>query len=171
MKEAILQGFRLLVAVTVPLAACAAGLRAPKSDALWLWRQPSLLLRSLLAILVVVPVGVTLALSLLGLPSSVKGGIFVAELAIGIGPITAFQRMHGAQPCYEIGLSRTLLLVSIPFVPAAVAIYGAVSGQRVPLGPGQVARVVVSRALVPLLLGIMLGRIWPRLAKRFGRWA
>jgi BASS family bile acid:Na+ symporter len=161
--------FRILVGITVPLAAYAVGLRAPRSGALWLWTQPSLLLRSLLATLIIIPLGTTLFLLAAGIQSPVRGGILIAILAIGIGPIALFKRRTDTR--YETGLIVTLLVLSIGFIPAAVAILGRLFHVHIPLRPAQVAEVVFSRALIPLFLGVLSARLAPGFAQRVGRWA
>ncbi len=171
MREELIGFFKVLVGIAVPLAAYAAGLRAPRTDALWLWRQPSLLLRSLLAILLVVPVGAILLLLPLAISPVAKGGIVVSILAVGIGPIAALKRVQGTRPLYEIGLIVTLLLASIVFMPVAVAIVGAVFDRSIPLRAGPVAQVVFTRALLPLSLGLVTGRLWPQFSERVGRYA
>jgi bile acid:Na+ symporter, BASS family len=162
--------FQVLVAVVVPLAGYAAGLRAPRKEALWLWKRPGLLARSLLAILVIIPLFAVFTLMRAPLEPAVRGGVFLAILAVGIGPIAAMKRINAEEARFELGLVVTLLLVSIAFTPAALALFGAQSGHHVPLGAGQVAQVVFTRALIPLALGVATSRLWPRFAARLARW-
>ncbi len=159
--------FRVVVSVVVPLAAFAMGLRAPRTDGLWLWHRPGLLLRSLLTIMILVPLAAVLVLLTLHIQPPVRGGLMIAVLAIGIGPIAAFRRGNASH--YETGLILTLLILSIGFLPAAVGIISSVFGLPIPLGAGQVAEVVLTRALFPLLLGLIVSRLAPWFARRIGR--
>jgi BASS family bile acid:Na+ symporter len=168
MKTTYIEIFQVLVAIIVPLAAYAAGLRAPPGEVFWLWKRPGLLARSLVEVLVLIPLATILLLLALHVPPPARGGILIAILAIGIGPIAAQKRTGTG---YEISLTLTLLVLSIAFMPAAVAIINKVFGTAVPLGAGQVAKVVLTRAVVPMLLGILTAHLAPRFTARIGRWA
>ena len=167
----ILKGF---AGVAIPLAAFATGLTAANKDPLWLTRHPGLLLRSLLVILLIVPVGVVLFLQAVGAPAVVKAGLAIAVISIGIGPPAMFQKAKQQKQdenvAYEIGLNVTLLVLAIFYVPLAVGVYGAAFGYDTQLGVGQVAKVVLTRALIPLLLGLLVGRLLPRVVKPISRY-
>jgi BASS family bile acid:Na+ symporter len=167
----ILKGF---AGVAIPLAAFATGLTATSKNPLWLARHPGLLLRSLLVILLIVPVGVVLFLEAVGAPVLVKVGLTIAVISIGIGPPMMFQKAkqqtQDENVAYEIGLNVTLLVLAMFYVPLAVGVYAAAFGYDVQLGVGQVAKVVLTRALVPLLLGLLVGRLLPRVVKPIARY-
>lgn len=161
----MLEILRVLVGIAIPLASFATGLRS--TDPLWLWKRPRLLVRSLIAILVVVPlVEVLLAEVLSAGNVYVRAGIVVSILAIGIGPPNLLRRTQGSQDvvCYGIGLNITLMLVAIVYVPLATALHGAVFHHEVIPPWMQVARVVLVQALLPFFAGVALARWAPRLA-------
>src|SRR3954466_8183040 len=127
--EEILVWFKGLVAVTIPLAAFATGLRTSGTlQAAWLWRHPALLDRSLLCLLLIVPLWAVLAMQVLQVSPLVKTGILASVLAIGIGPPAALERTQKTETPieYEIGLDVSLMLLSVVFLPAAVALHGAI---------------------------------------------
>jgi BASS family bile acid:Na+ symporter len=167
MHETLIHVFRVLLAVTVPLASFATGMRAPHADVTWLWHRPSLLVRSLLSVLVLVPVGTLAFVELARLPPPLPGGLMAAVLAIGIGPAAMFRRTSNAELVhYEVSLDVALLGLSIIFLPLAAALLGVLFHRHVWVGPGRVAWVVLSKALVPMALGIVAGRLWPKAAAR-----
>jgi BASS family bile acid:Na+ symporter len=169
---ATLEMLRVLVGVAVPLASFATGLRS--TDPLWLWKRPRLLVRSLLAILVVVPlVEVLLAGVLAAGNVYLRAGIVVSILAIGIGPPNLLKRTRGSQEvaCYGIGLNITLMLAAIVYLPLATALHGAVFHHQVIPPWTQVARVVLVQALLPFFAGVALARWVPRLAAPLERHA
>jgi BASS family bile acid:Na+ symporter len=164
--------FRVLLGVAVPLASFANGLRAATVEPLWLARRPGLLLRSLFAILVLVPVGSVLFLEAIAAPLVVKAGLTVAIVAIGIGPPAALKRTgHDESVAFEISLDVLLLALGIVYMPAVVALHGAVFHHETRLAPGSVAGVVLTKALGPMLVGALVARMAPRLAAPIGRYA
>lgn len=170
MKDSLPTLLRVLL-VAIPLAAFVTGLRA--SDPFWLWKRPGLLVRSLLAILLVVPVVDVLLLELLRPSPVIRAGIVVSVLSIGIGPPNALKRTRAQGPsaAYEVGLDLVLLPLAILYVPAAVALHGAIFHHSIRLDPGDVARVVLLKMLIPLALGIAFARLAPRLVDRVSRYA
>jgi bile acid:Na+ symporter, BASS family len=168
-----MHALKLLLTIFIPLASFLTGLRAAGTDWLWLWKRPGLLVRSLLAILVLVPVASVLLLQAMHASLIVKSGIIAAIFAIGLGPAAAFKRIKTAEETlpFEIGLDVTLLLLSVIFMPLAVAIYGAIFHNDISLAPGRVATVVLTKAIVPLCAGVLAARIFPKIiapAHRYG---
>jgi BASS family bile acid:Na+ symporter len=162
--EEILVWFKGLVAVTIPLAAFATGLRTSGTlQAAWLWRHPALLDRSLLCLLLIVPLWAVLAMQVLQVSPLVKTGILAAVLAIGIGPPAALERTQKTETPieYEIGLDISLMLLSVVFLPAAVALHGAIFHHDVRLDAVSVAKVVLAEVLIPLGLGVFVARWLP----------
>jgi BASS family bile acid:Na+ symporter len=163
----ILDAIRTVAHIAIPLVALAAGLSAVSFKPSDVWREPSLLLRSLLAVLVVVPLVALVLVKLLPVTPEVRGGLLT--IAVAIGPVMALKRAKagGGDESFALGLDLSLLLLSIPFVPAAAAALGAMFGRDVSVGVWAVARVVLPLQLLPLLLGVVVAQLWPRMAARF----
>jgi bile acid:Na+ symporter, BASS family len=173
MQPTLLAVLKALLRVAVPLAAFATGLRAATCDPVWLLRRPGLLARSLLVVLVVVPASVVLFLRAAAVPPVIAAGLTIAVVAIGIGPPAALHRLKTSEDtiAYELDLNVLLLALAIAYIPAVVALHGALFGTALRLGPAAVARVVLGRALVPLLVGVLLGRLLPRVVAPLARYA
>jgi bile acid:Na+ symporter, BASS family len=173
MRETLLHLLKISVSVAIPLASLATGLRAATVDPLWLFRRPSLLLRSLLAILVIVPLGTILFLEAIGASGVLASGMIVAILAVGIGPPAALKQSKtaGDTLAYEVELNAVLLALAIVFIPAAVALIGTQYHLALDLRASSVAALVLTRALIPLLIGVLLARFLPRVAAPVGRMA
>src|SRR5262245_11299310 len=174
MRAVIQDVFSVLVAVLIPLAAFTTGLRAPRAaqGTSRLWRRPAELARDLLAILIVVPAWVLALVLLLPVSPIVRGGLIIATLAVGIGPVAAMKRMgptvSSAQEALDLNI--IVLVVSLAFVPIAFALLALLLRADVQIGVGAVAKVVLGRALIPLLLGLGAARLVPRLAASVGPW-
>jgi BASS family bile acid:Na+ symporter len=171
MRETLTQLFRITLAVVIPLASFATGVRAATVDPLWLFKHPSVLLRSLLAIFVLVPLAAVLFVDVIGAPPVIAGGVVIAILAVGIGPPAAFKRATAKQANleYEVELNIVVQLLAILFVPLAIAVLGAIFHFAPRLEARAVARIVLERALIPLAIGIALARLAPRAATPLAR--
>jgi BASS family bile acid:Na+ symporter len=154
--------FRLLALIAVPLAAFATGVRA--SDPLWLERHPRLLVRSLLVMLVAVPIAAVLVIELLRPPIAVRAGLLIAIVAVGLGPPEALKRgqVGGERAAYELGLDVLLLLVAVVYVPAAVVLHGALFDQAVAIDLRVLAKIMLLQMLLPLLAGVAFTRVLPQ---------
>jgi len=164
--------FSVLVAVLVPLASFTTGLLAPHrgQGETTLLRRPAQLFRDLLAILILVPAWVLALVLILPVPQLVRGGLIIATLAVGIGPMASMKRMGPkAQAAPEaLELNIVVLVISLVFVPLAFASLAALFHRDVSLGVGAVAKVVLVKALIPLLLGLGAARMFPRFAASRG---
>lgn len=158
-----------LVAVAVPLASFVTGLRS--ADPFWLWRRPRLLARSLLAILVVVPIVEVVLVELISPSAIVRAGITISILSVGVGPPNLMKRMKESREVarYEVGLNVTLMLASVLYLPLAVAIHGAAYHHELSLGWSRVALVVLRQALLPFVAGAAVARWLPKLASPLDR--
>jgi predicted Na+-dependent transporter len=164
---------KVVLGVVIPLASFATGLTAAHADPLWLPKHPRLWLRSLLIILLVVPVGVVLLMQALGTPEVVKAALTIAVVSIGIGPPAAFKKATSYKEtvAYEVGLNLSLLALALVYLPLVLAVYGAIFHRTLDLGVGQVARVVLVKALIPMVVGLLAGRLFPKLVAPIAKYA
>ena len=172
MRTIIKEVFPVLLGILIPLAAFTTGLRAPRTEAgrLRLWRRPEQLARDLLAILVLVPLWAILLVSVVPVAPIVRGGLLVAVLAVGIGPAAGMKRMGAAVPDAReaLDLNLIVLVLSLVFVPIAFAAVAGLFHRDLHIGVGAVAKVVLGRALLPLVLGLGAARLVPNLAAKAG---
>jgi bile acid:Na+ symporter, BASS family len=168
MRAIIHEVFRVLLAVVIPLAAFTTGLRAPKPEAgeARLWQRPGQLSRDLLAVLILVPLWVLLLVFIMPVSPVVRAGLLIAALAVGIGPAASMQRMGGATHAAReaLDLNLVVLVISLLFVPVGFAALASLFHRDLEISVWAVAKVVLGRALLPLLLGLGVARLWPRFA-------
>jgi BASS family bile acid:Na+ symporter len=169
MPDWLLTLIKTVARIAVPLLAFASGLQTARAELRWLYRRPALLLRSLLAVLLLVPAAALLLVTALRLPYPVPQGLLI--ISIAIGPVAALttSKKRGGEESYALGLDALLLVLSVVFVPAAAAVLGALFGRTVRLKLGEVAKVVGVLQLLPLLAGVAVRRFWPRVADRLQR--
>jgi bile acid:Na+ symporter, BASS family len=169
MRAAIQDVFRWLLLILIPLVSFTTGLKASHPGGKRLWRRPKELIRGLLAVMILVPLWVLLLVEVMPLPMVVRAGMLIAVLAVGIGPVAGMKRMSkGLYASDALDLNLVVLILAIVFVPLAFALFAAIMGRALRLGYWPVAKVILGRALVPLLIGVGVARVAPRFAERTG---
>lgn len=144
------------------------GLRTTFDDLRQLIRRPALLLRSLAAVLVIMPVMVIAAVQLLSLPRTVE----IVLVALAISPVPPLlpnrQRQGRTHDSYGLGLMAILSLLSIVTVPLSVEVVQLVAGRPLGVAPGTIASIVMRMAIGPLAAGLAVRAFAPAAADRLG---
>ena len=159
----------LALKASIVLSVFAIGLVSRVDDTLFLLRQPKLLLRSVVAINVVMPIVAAAMAWIFDLPEAVE----MALVALAVSPVPPLLpkkqvKAHG-EPSYAIGLLVGAALVAILFVPLAVELVGFVFQLPVHMNPWPVAKLVFATVLAPLIAGVLARRLMPALAARFAQ--
>jgi BASS family bile acid:Na+ symporter len=162
MRQVVMLAFQVSIVCTV----FGFGLRAAPRDLLDLLRWPGLLLRSLLSVLVVMPiVAVALARMFDVLPATE-----IVLIALAISPVPPLlpkkETRAGGQPSYGLALMVVLALLSIVTVPAAAEILQRVFDRPLGARPDVIARVILTMAVVPLIAGMVVRAKLPELASQ-----
>jgi bile acid:Na+ symporter, BASS family len=156
----------ILVQFSIALVVVALGLKSRAGDVHGLWRRPGLLARSLFALLVLVPAFVVLTVLFFRPTDPVK----VALVLLAISPVPPFlplgQSRLSSDSVYIYGLLVITSLVSIVYVPAAVAVIDMLSARSLTVSLLLVAKIVLVTVLAPLCLGALVRRFAPSVAAR-----
>ena len=141
-------------------------LRATPNDIASLLRQPSLLVRSLFAMNVIVPLfAITLVLLF-----QVRHELAITLIALSVSPIPPFvpkkQIKASNDASYVIGLLAIVGVVSIVFVPGAVALLGWFSGHPLNVPVETIAWIIGTSVLAPIFAGMLVHAVAPPLAER-----
>jgi BASS family bile acid:Na+ symporter len=142
------------------------GLNGTTADLLYLIRRPALLLRSLVAVFVIMPaLAVSLALAF-DFPRPAE----IVLVSVAMSPVPPLlprkETKAGGHASYGLGLMAILSLASIAIVPAMAAILGYYFERPFAMAPGAIAKLVISAALVPLAAGMAVRAMAPALANR-----
>jgi BASS family bile acid:Na+ symporter len=141
------------------------GLRATLDDVLYVLRRPGLLIRSFLAVLVVMPILVVVSVEIFDLRTTVE----VVLVALALSPVPPLlprkEKKAGGLPSFGLGLMLVLAVGAIAAIPLSVAVLDHVFERPIAMQPGAIARIVVTTVLVPMLAGMMLRRLAPRIAE------
>jgi BASS family bile acid:Na+ symporter len=158
------------VAINLSLAliVLAVGLQASLADATYLLRHPRLLVRSLLAMNVIMPVVAAAAAALLALDPAIE----LAIIALALSPIPPLlphkQSKAGGTESYIASLLVTMAVVSIVVVPLGIEVLDAVFDRDVHVAPAVVLRIVGIGIILPLMLGLAVRRLAPEAERMAG---
>ncbi len=145
------------------------GLRADFADLLHLLRRPGLLARSLIAVLMVMPVVAVALARWFDFTPTVE----IALVALAISPLPPLlpsrEVKAGGGPRYGLGLMVALAVLSIALVPLAVRVLGSIFRRPYVMTPLAVAVIMSTSILLPLLAGMMTRALAPGLADKIAK--
>jgi BASS family bile acid:Na+ symporter len=158
--------FGLMATATVFAVMFAIGVAMDVRDLRWALSQPALVARSLLSVMVIVPVVAILIARWLDISREAEIGI--ALMAISPGAPVALRRSLDAGGHHSFAAVLQLLMASAAIVtmPLSVAILNVVHGTHGEVAVAIVAKQVLVAQLVPLCLGLAIHRVWPAFAAR-----
>ena len=155
----------VLVKITIFTLMLDIGITLPFGQLTSLWRRPALLIRSLLAVLVLVPGVVLLLLWLLDLPRAVVTGLAVLAASPGAPLTTMRSQLAGGSTPYSASLQLTLALLAVLTTPLTLAIFHAMFVlETAGLQWVEVARQVAIVQFLPVSIGLLVRRLVPGLA-------
>jgi BASS family bile acid:Na+ symporter len=145
------------------------GLRATAEDLLYVVRRPGLLVRSLLAVFVIMPIVAVALVRMFDFPPTVK----IVLVALAFSPVPPLlpkkETKAGGDTSFGLGLMAILALVSIVTVPATVEVLARFLGRQLVSAPGAIAAMLFKGALVPLALGMAVRALAPAIAERLDK--
>ena len=156
----------MLLTLLVATLLFAMGLLASHRELGYLWARPVLLVRSMLAMYVVVPVlAVILALAF-SLPRGTELAIVVLAICAGAPLLPRKLIKVGGDPAYVLSLVVTTSLLAIVTVPLSVRLLSGMMTIENELGSGEVAGAILRSFLVPLGAGMLVRAVAPSAAAR-----
>jgi BASS family bile acid:Na+ symporter len=157
---------RLAIVLSIVLIVFGFALKSSLHDATFLFRDPPLLLRSLLAMNVLLPLFAAILASIFTL----RPAVAIALLALAVSPVPPFlpvkQLKLGAHPAYVFGLLGATSLLAIVLAPLTVALIGLIFSRELALAPLAIVKMVGLTVLMPFSLGLIVRRMKPVFADR-----
>ena len=157
----------ILLKVAVAGIILAIGMDSSLKDATYWWHRPGLLVRSVLAMYVLVPLAALALVKVLTLSPGVEIGLLVLAVSAG-APLLPRKLMKIGDGAYIFSLVLTSSLLAILLVPAWLAVLGPQLDYPISLRPERVALVLAKSFLLPLALGMLVRRLSPAIAERIG---
>ena len=156
----------LLIKISIILTVFAIGLKASFSDATYMFRRPALLLRALFSMNVIMPL---LAL-IVGVSLELNEPLRIALAALSVSPIPPIMPKKalksGGDDNYTIGLLVATALLSIILIPLTMEIFEMASGFTMQMRARDIALIVLTSVLLPLIAGMSVRVLWPVFAER-----
>jgi BASS family bile acid:Na+ symporter len=165
LQEAILLGIKASIVLTV----FALGLETTIQEITYLFRHPAKLVRSLVAMDVVMPILVVLLIAVTSLPEPVR----IALAALSVSPVPPAlpkkTTQAGGTEEYTVGLLVAAAVIAIVFVPLSIALLGSIAGVAARVPFATVALLMATTILGPLAAGAFVRGLVPAVAKRIAK--
>lgn len=154
----------LILKTSIVLIVFAMGLDAVLSEATFLFRQPRRLVRALLSMYLVMPLVAFVLARTLGLEPVPTIAIVTLALC-PVPPILPKRALRaGGRQDYTLGLLVAAALLAIVVIPVALEIIERFVSVRLQMSPVDVAVIVFTTVLAPLLTGIAVRAFAPSIA-------
>ena len=161
----VLTALVIALDVSIALTVLAYGLNASARSLTRLARRPHLLLASLLAMFVVMPMLVVLAIVMVDAPDATR----IALVTLALSPVPTLvaknQLFAGPRADFAVSLTVVASAAAVVLAPTMVALVGAILDEPTGTAPGSLALRLAAFVLGPLALGIALRRWRPELAR------
>jgi BASS family bile acid:Na+ symporter len=159
----------LILKASVAALIFAIGMTVRVEDIIYLWHRPVLMLKSVAAMYVVMPVVAILMARVLYLPERTELAIVILAICAGAPLLPKKLIKFGGDPAYVFSLIVNTSLIAVVTVPASLHLLAEVlSLDTTALTATQVARVILKTFLQPLAIGMLLRWVAPALAERIG---
>ncbi len=162
MKQIVMLALQLSILSTV----FSFGLKATAGDLLYVLRRPRLLVRSLLAMFVIMPVLVIVLIRIFNFSQAVE--VLLVSLAISPIPPLLPQRelKAGGRAEFGLGLMAFLAILSIASIPLELELFQLYFQRALSVPATGLAGVVLKAAIAPLIAGMLIHAFAPALAAR-----
>lgn len=156
--------FSSLAALTLWAVMFHAGLGIVPEEFFWVGKHPGQLLKGLFAVLVVVPVLALAVVRHFELSRAVEVGIVL--MSISPGAPVALRRSIGAggHASFAVSLQIAVVLLAVLSMPLWIAVLDLLYEAKASIDPWSLGRQVFFAQLLPLGIGILVGRSSSRLA-------
>lgn len=161
--------FSITIQASIVLVVFAIGLETTWANAISLFRQPALLIKSLVARNVAMPLVAILLAKVFPIHPAVKGAIVLLSVT-PIPPVLPNALLKaGARASYACGLLVSHSVLAIVLVPLTVEVMNLIFGTQAHFGPLPVGKEIVLAILVPLAAGMALRYALQASRPRFAR--
>lgn len=158
----------LLVAAKFSVMAIilAIGLRAAVADIFFLWTKPGLLVRSMIAMYIAVPLLALILVTILPVSPGIKAALLVLAVSAG-APLLPRKIGDAGRGDFALSLVVISSLLAVLIVPAWVALLSWYFDVATSLSALKVAGSIAQVFLLPLAVGMAVNAMAPELSNRF----
>ena len=156
----------LVIRLSLVLTVIAVSLNTRPRDITYLLRHPLLLIRSFVAMNVVMPFVALWFTSVFSLNPAVK----LALITLAISPVPPLlpgkSLKSGGDHAYTVALLTTMSALSIVVIPLTMMFFGSLFDLPLKVRPSTIANIVANGILLPMVVGIAIRQAAPRLADK-----
>jgi BASS family bile acid:Na+ symporter len=160
------QLFNFLIAPTLLSLMLSLGLNLTFAQVIFLWTKTRLLVRSILSVVILVPITGILAALLLPVESALRVVILAMAAAPGAPLTTKRVVMSGGNLSYGGSLQVTVSIMAIITVPFWAVIYDAIFPASVIIDVVAIAKSIALVQLLPIGIGILIQHYWSAFANK-----
>jgi bile acid:Na+ symporter, BASS family len=160
----------MLLQVVLFTSVLTLGFKARLSEPFFLFRHPSLFIRTFIAIYIVMPVLTAVILVLVPLHVDVKTGVILLAISPVATTLPHNMLILRANPAYVYSILISMSLIAVVMIPISLAILTALPlkyDASVPLF--EVVKLIAQTVLMPLIIGAIIRRLVPRWTERFSQ--
>ncbi len=158
------------VTITIFSLMLAIGVNLSFAELLYLWRRPVILLRTLLAVVVLVPLVVIFLIRLFDLSSGITTGLALLAAAPGAPLTTKRSQMAGGTFPYSVSLQLTLALLAMLITPITLDIFYVLFDLEIDsVMISQVFQQVARVQFFPIILGLLIQKFSPKTTSVIGK--
>jgi bile acid:Na+ symporter, BASS family len=151
----------LLLQGAIIASVLALGLNASAADILYLCHRPGLLLRSFIAMYIVMPLIAVLLVLFMNLPPGRNLALELVAISAGAPLLPKTMLKLGCNPPFVYSLLVCTSLAAVLTIPASLAVLSPILPENVRQSHLSVAMIVARTFLVPLAVGMLLRRLAP----------
>jgi BASS family bile acid:Na+ symporter len=156
----------LLIKLSLFLTVLSYGMLASWDDVMYLFRRPGQLIRALFSINVIMPIVMLLMALFFDLDPVVK----VALIALAVSPVPpglpGQLLKAGGSRAFTFGLLAAISLLSVITVPLVLSVFDRLTPGEVRLPMASIFQTVVTSAVVPIVIGMLIRHFAPAFAER-----
>lgn len=157
----------LLLKYSISALIFAVGMTATGDDIVHLWRRPLLLLKSVIAMYLVMPLAAVVMARVFDLPSGTELALVILAICAGAPLLPKKLIKFGGNPSYVFSLIVTTSLLAIATVPASLHLLADfITFDTTGVTPAHVAGVILKTFLLPLGIGMLVRFLFPALADK-----
>jgi BASS family bile acid:Na+ symporter len=162
----VAQAILLALNLSMGIIVLSLGLHARLGDIAYLMRRPGLLVRSVVAMNVIMPLLAAAAVAALKLNPAIE----IAIIALALSPVPPIlppkQTKAGGDASYVIALLVATAVIAIVLVPLGVYLLSKTFGVTASVPSAKIASVVLMTVIAPLLVGMIVRALAPDFAQK-----
>jgi bile acid:Na+ symporter, BASS family len=161
----------LIAQISLALLVLGVGLPSRWTDLAYALERPRLMVRGIIAVNIAVPVTAILVCMALPIEPMTKAGLIIMTVSPLAPFVVGKMLKSGSDRRYVVGMYVGLIIASVVIVPLTIIIVSRMFSLHLESQIADIAFFVARSVLIPIIVGVTIGTIWPEFGKRASRYA